>query len=231
MPFFDAFPQVPYDITGNQYAQYQRVTNITFRVGIIKSVISNIGSYFVHTISDTETPDILAEHVYDNPEAYWIILYANDIYDPHYDWPLNNRDFRQHIIDKYGSIAIAKTTPHHYEKIISRHESRTGIITVKRININEANVASQLSPIVADTPYDNYAQMAEYAEETINMGDDRTVLEVIERSTTTNYDYEHELNESKREIKIIKAEYYSQIMAEFNDMTNQRINPHLRRLY
>jgi hypothetical protein len=225
MPFFNAFPQVAYDITRNRFSQFQSITNITFRVGIIKSVISNIGSYFVHTISDTETPDILAEQVYNNAEAYWIILYANDIYDPHYDWPLNSREFRQFIIDKYGSTAIAKTTNHHFEKIISRHESASGLITSNRITIDEHKLVD------LTVPYESYDSMADYAEETVNMGNGHSVLEVIERSVTSNYDYEYQLNESKREIKLIKAEYYGQIMSEYNELTRQRINPHLRKLY
>src|SRR4249920_3488620 len=153
MPFFDVFPRVAYDITRNKFSQYQSVTNITFRVGIIKSVISNIGSYYVYTISDTETPDVLADNIYNNPEAYWIILYANDIYDPHYDWPLNSREFRHFIINKYGSLAIAKTTNHHYEKIISRHESFTGIITSNRITIDQTKL------IDLDVPYESFDSM------------------------------------------------------------------------
>jgi hypothetical protein len=225
MPFFDAFPQVVYDIARNRFSQYQTVTNVTFRVGIIKSVISNISSYFVHTISDTETPDILAEQVYDNAEAYWIILYANDIYDPHYDWPLNSREFRHFIINKYGSTNVAKTTNHHYEKIISRRESLSGIVTSSRIIIDQTKLTN------LTVPYESYDSMPQYAEETINMGNNQSVLETIESSVTTNYDYEYQLNESKREIKIIKAEYYSQIMGEFDNLTRQRINPHLRKLY
>ena len=225
MPFFNAFPQVAYDIARDRFSQYQAITNITFRVGIIKSVISNIGSYFVHTISDTETPDILAEQAYGNAEAYWIVLYANDIYDPHYDWPLTSREFRKFIINKYGSTNVAKTTNHHYEKIISRRESLSGIITSSRITIDHTKLTN------LTVPYESYDSMPQYAEETINMGNGQSVLEVIESSVTSNYDYEYQLNESKREIKMIKAEYYKQIMAEFDDLTRQRINPHLRKLY
>ena len=58
----------------------------------------------------------------------------------------------------------------------------------------------------------------------------QTVTEIIKRDSISNYDYELQQNENKRTIKIIKAEYYGQIMDEFNNITNYRKNPAVRRL-
>ena len=57
----------------------------------------------------------------------------------------------------------------------------------------------------------------------------QTVTEVISRSAISNYDYEDQENEKKRIIKIVKPEYYQQIMLEFNNMTNNSIAPYLRK--
>jgi hypothetical protein len=65
--------------------------------------------------------------------------------------------------------------------------------------------------------------------ENINMNG-QTVTEIIKRDSISNYDYELQQNENKRTIKIIKAEYYGQIMDEFNNITNYRKNPAVRRL-
>jgi hypothetical protein len=224
--FLDLFPKIPYDIEKALYrSKYDVVTDITFRFGFVKELLNNISAYYLYSIKDTETPEILAEYVYDNPEAYWIILYANDIYDPQYDWPLNYSNFQNYIISKYGSIAASQTGIHHYEKIITRTESLSGTVTEQRIIVNY----DKLTNNALDIPYDYYVGLpAGQSVETINMNG-QTVTEVISRSAVSKYDYEDQENEKKRTIKIIKPEYYQQIMLEFDNMTNNSITPYLRK--
>ena len=224
--FLDLFPKIPYGIEKALYrSNYNVVTDITFRFGFIKGILNNISAYYLYTIKDSETPEILAEYVYNDPEAYWIILYANDIYDPQYDWPLNYSNFQNYIISKYGSLAAAQTDIHHYEKVITRTESLSGIVTEQRTIVNY----DKLTDNALDVPYDYYVGLpAGQSVETIDMNG-QTVTEVISRSAISNYDYEDQENEKKRIIKIVKPEYYQQIMLEFNNMTNNSIAPYLRK--
>ena len=57
--FFDAFPTIDYDINKNNiFEQTENVTNIFFRIGIIKKVINNLASYYTYTVAEGETPEI-----------------------------------------------------------------------------------------------------------------------------------------------------------------------------
>ena len=228
--YFGYFPTLAYDIQGKRLSSYSLVTNIFFRLRVIREVLVNISSYYEYLIKDDDTPEILAEKIYKDAEAHWLILLANNIVDPQYDWPLNGRDFQKYIINKYGSVANAKTTYHHYEKVITREESLSGIITENRFIINQSNSAISM----ADTtvPYDTYNSLPETQDvDTINMGNGKTVIEIINRAAITNYDYENDLNEKKRNIKIIKPEYYSQIVREFDELTKTKLrNRYIRRL-
>lgn len=295
--FFDLFPRIGYDIARSKYSNYEQVTNIFLRFGFLKEVIENISSYYEYTITDSDKPEILAEKVYGDPEAHWIILYANNMTDPQYDWPLNERDFNKFIIGKYGSVANAKTTIHHYEKVITRTENSTGtssefryvidynIKTNSILNMSavtgtystgeavyqgsnlafasfSANVvnwdsgAGELTlantvgePLIYNSlkgnnssangvvtsfkipsvPYDYYLSLpATQGVSTYNVAG-KTITEIISRNSVTNYDYELELNENKRFIRIIKPEYYSRIMNEFGNITGSE-ESFLRRL-
>ena len=53
--------------------------------------------------------------------------------------------------------------------------------------------------------------------------DGKTVTEVFRGEAISLYDYENDLNEQKRVIKVIKKEYIDQIRSEFNDMTNYKM--------
>lgn len=295
--FFDLFPKIQYDIQGRRFTNLQLTTNIFFRMRFLKNVLGNISSYYEYIIQEGDTPEILADKIYGDPEAHWIILLANDIIDPQYDWPLIYREFNNYIINKYGSIEAAQMTYHHYEKVIRREEQASGTIIESRYQINAntytygeltlsdvsgdfipgetivistggfsanayswdnatsiltisdedrtanvllkfqtlqgqtSNASGIISSIGSDVPFDYYYGLAEtQALSTYNLSDGKTVIETIYRDRITNYDWELEQNENKRTIKIIKPEYYSQIIGEFNRMTDYSSAPYMRRL-
>ena len=114
--YFDLFPKIKYDINGDGH-NTETVTNIFKRIGILREVLSNAGSYVLYEIEEGETPEILAEKVYNDAGAGWIILYANKIIDPQFDWPMSDQVLKGYIISKYGSVENAQITYHHYEKV------------------------------------------------------------------------------------------------------------------
>jgi hypothetical protein len=226
--YFDKIPKILYDIDGKQLTTYQNVTNVFFRVRIIRNVLENISAYYDYLVKDDDTPEILAEKVYGDPEAHWIVLMANQIVDAQYDWPLNSDDFNKYIINKYGSIQNSKTTIHHYEKVITRQNSTAGSITETRFVVNQ----DQLTVNDMTVPYDTYNSLPETQEvDEYNLGDQETVEQIIRRDAISCYDYEDQINENRRAIKIIKPEYYAQIIREFDTLTKIKDRvPYLRRL-
>lgn len=231
--FFDQFPRINYNVAGNRFRVYENVTEIMFRIGVVREVLSNIGAYFEYAIVDGDTPEILANKIYGNPEAYWMILYANNILDPAYDWPMNGDVFQAYMIDKYRPIveedagqeqtdaqviAWTKANYHHYEKIIER--TNVDITTTTVLQVNAANLASELNSSLDNVPYDHYANLPETQSVYNYSVSGDTVTEIIRRNAVNYYDYEDSENEKKRQIKIIKPEYYGKVMVEFEELTN-----------
>jgi hypothetical protein len=190
---------------------------------MVREVLNNISAYYVYTINDGDKPEILAEKIYKDPEAHWMILYANDIVDPLYEWPLNYNDFINYIANKYGSVALAQTTYHHYEKVVTRLEQFSGVTTVERITIDYDKQAD------TTLPYDYYVGMAE-STETTYVVNGKSIKETITKSAITNFDYENDVNEAKRLIKIIKPEYYGYILNQFDNLTGASKIPYIRGL-
>lgn len=224
--FLDSFPKILYDINKNPVTNYETVTNILFRMQIIKEVLDNTSAYYVYNVKDGEKPEILADNIYRNPQAYWIILYANDMMDPQYDWPLEYDNFNNYIISKYGSIANAQTTPHHYEKVIRRQINTSEEYSEIRQTIDYQN---QTTTVPATYHYDYFTGTPASEYETFTVGTD-TIHQTTLTQEISCYDYELEMNEKKREIKIIKPEYYTQIMSEFNVLTKRSNSPFFRKL-
>lgn len=289
--FYNRFPQLDYDINNQLYSRYERVTDIFFRIGVVRDVLSNISSYYVYEIQDGDTPEILADKVYGDAGAAWMILMANYIIDPQFDWPLNYDAFGKYITGKYGSIANAKSTIHHYDKVITRTDSESGVVTETRFEINydsltngvlKLNLPNQGDYLITEqvfvgeslanntfygevvawsntdniitlantrgsvsegnilvgyfynllgvvdeivepnVPFDYYLSLPEtQGFETFNI-DGKTVTQVTRRESISNYDWEEQMNESKRTIKIIKSEYYSRIMGELRNIVGTK---------
>ena len=192
MKYFDKIPKILYNIDGKQPTTYQTVTNIFFRVRVIRNILDNISSYYDYLVKDDDTPEILAEKVYNDSEAHWLILLSNQIIDASYDWPLNGNDFNKYIIGKYGSIENAKTSTHHYEKVITRQSSSSNDSVESRFIINyDKSTTNDM-----DVPYDTYESLPETQEvDTFNLQDNETVVQIIRRDAISCYDYEYQINE------------------------------------
>jgi hypothetical protein len=244
-PFFDFFPKIQYDVNYGKYPINVTATDIFFRIGMIKDTLQQISSYYVYEIADGETPEILADKFYDDVGAGWMIIYANNIMDPQWDWPLDYNQFNNYIIGKYGSIENAKLNNHHYEKVVTRTNTNSDVISESRFIIDEEKIVDgRLNvPYNYYQPYDGYAKYAdntvlkadtdlvtadsgiEYEwkegslpeagfERVISFGNSIVTEEVL-KLAISNYDYENQINESKRTIKVIRKDYYSFIMRQF----------------
>lgn len=152
--FLDKFPLVRYTVDKQLLSEFDTVRNILFRIGIIKDVMEqNVNAYYFYAIRDSDRPETLAEKIYGSAEAHWIILYANNIYDPYYDWPMDQRTFEKYIIKKYGSLEWAKTNYHHYEKVITRENPFAQVTTTFKYEVNDKKLTDGVLTII-DTEFD-----------------------------------------------------------------------------
>jgi hypothetical protein len=221
--YFDKLPKIKYDPTRSLLdPNYETVTNIFFRVRVIREVLNNINSYYVVEVEDGETPEIVAEKVYGDAGAGWMVLIANQIIDPQFEWPLNYDAFNTYLIDKYGSVEAAETLVHHYNMVVTRELQPDNVVTETRFEVN----GTKLTDNNLDVPYNYYnphfgdpgSLAAVQSVETFDF-EGKTITVTTSGEIVYAYDYEHQLNEDRRLIKVIKKEYHSKIMDEFNILT------------
>lgn len=121
MPYyFQDFPKIPYDI--DKKGNTVDVTNIFVRYKIIDIFKKQQAVYYEYSVKDGERPDVIAAKYYEDASLDWIILLVNNIIDPQFDWPLDNRSFKNFIAKKYGSMATAMSQTHHYEQITQQQD-------------------------------------------------------------------------------------------------------------
>lgn len=95
MGYFSAFPLVRY---GNTYQ-----VNLSRRVGVIESYKSNPAFYYEYSVNDSDTPESIADKLYDDVELAWVILQFNNIVNVFDEWPKPQYELDSYVNEKYDN--------------------------------------------------------------------------------------------------------------------------------
>ena len=198
MKYFDTLPKIiQYDGKGNS----KILTNIMARASVVPDIANNPLVFYEYDIQDGDTPEIVAHKYYGDSYRYWIILYVNNKLDPQWDWPLTGQNFNAYIADKYSEVDPYSTV-HGYQKIITQYDSGTNTTTVNKVEIDE----------------DTYNSLVD-STNTYSLPTGSVTVS-IEGKVVSVYEYELELNESKRRIMLLNNTYVRQFESEFKKLMN-----------
>jgi hypothetical protein len=192
MKYFNTLPKI---ITSNYNGGAIVLTNLLARANIVPEALKSPLLYYTYDIQEGDTPEIVAHKYYGDSYRYWIVLFANQMIDPQWDWPLSGSNFNRYITDKYTSFN-PNSTVHHYEKIVEQTDMSTNTITKNMIVISQTSYNSLVS---GTSTY------------TLPTG----VVSVTTTGRAVNYyTYELELNESKRSIQLLNRNYVNEFESE-----------------
>jgi hypothetical protein len=170
MSYFAAFPVINFSLDGGITSF--PMTDIFRRVRALDSNLSNTSLYDPYDVRDGETPEIVADKFYNNPKFHWIVLVANEILDPRFDWPLPELQLKAYIRNKYNITNVDAIR--HYEN-----------------NLGDIVYNADGDP-AKDYPGTTYP--------------------------VSYYDYENDINEAKRKIRLIKAQYIPAFVKNFQSL-------------
>jgi len=196
MQYFTTLPKI---VKTNQFGQSLLMTNLMARSSVIPSLLNNAALFYQYDIQDGDTPESVAYKYYGESYRYWIVLFANQIIDPQWNWPMNNMVFAGYLADKYPAVDVYATI-HHYEKINTQFDFGTNTSTVEKVEISE-------------DAYNNLIPSTNVY--TLPTG---KVSVAITKAAISIYDYELALNEANRTINILNNTYVNEIEKEFKSL-------------
>jgi len=199
MQYFDTLPKI---IETDNVGVSRVFTNIMARASIIPDVLKNPLVYYSYDIQEGDTPEIIAYKYYGDSYRYWIVLFANELLDPQWSWPMDSTVFDNYMAEKYPS-GNTTTTVYSYEKKLTQTDNSTNTVTINTIDVNQ----TEYNTIVQNT-------------QTYSIGNSTVTVATTKRIITI-YDYEYELNESKRKINILNSVYVDQMESQFKSLMSQ----------
>ena len=207
--YFNYFPKTFYT-SNNDVNGVEAITNIISRFAFDSQLKENTSAFYPYQVQDSDTPEIIADKYYGNVEYHWVVLLFNNIIDPQFDWPLKNDTLIDYIDKKYTANGTANTPAQSGLTWALSENNVQGYFKVVTTTANDGTITQEKITIDANT----YANVTTGSNTyTTQAGEAVTVRTTKE--TQSYYTYETNLNESKREINLVKSDFLSQIEKEF----------------
>ena len=144
--YFANFPLIPYDNYGT--GDFRLTPNILKRIAVRANIKTTTSLFDTYDVKEGETPEMIADKLYGNPEFHWVVLMMNDVVDRYHQWPMSRRQFLAHLNDKYTNVDAV----HHYE--ISQSSGDTNI----KINIGTSNTDHPTATAITNREYEQERQ-------------------------------------------------------------------------
>lgn len=198
--FFKELSKIVYVSDRDDAYNVKIAANILKRIQVTLEGKFHKSFYYPYDIQEGETPEIIAFKYYGSPKYHWIILLANDMIDPHWDWPMDRNQFERYVTEKYGSLSSAISTISHHETLEIRAEDDGYGYTAGDILLDGG--------IHCNSNF-KYSAAGE------NFVSNKCVKAVYQ------YDYEEDLNEKKRTIRVIDKRYLPVIVEQFKNLVKE----------
>tara|TARA_B100000214_G_scaffold371035_1_gene346701 strand:+ start:509 stop:1180 length:672 start_codon:yes stop_codon:yes gene_type:complete len=195
--YFNQIPDFEYvsRLPDAKISDYITVKNLFKRAFLREDIYQNLTFFTKYSIKGNDRPDNVAAEIYQDSSLDWLVLLTNNIINIPNEWPLSQDDFNRYLLYKYDNdYNTIYNGIHHYETIEVEDSNETIIVPA----------GLEVSQDFTTTYYDYF------------IGGLTTANNITR--PVTNYEYEENLENKKREIYILKLEYLSVVMDDIDDL-------------
>ncbi len=203
--YFNKVPNLEYvsRLPDAKISDYITVKNL-FKKGKLRPDIFQDATVFTkYQITGDDRPDNVAMKFYGNSSLDWLVLQSNNIINIQTEWPLPQNDFERFLLDKYAVFDnTLYTSSHNYlYSGIHHYESKEIKTTDGVIMVPEGlQIASDYSITYWDENIGGYVEENNIAV------------------PVTNYEYESDIENKKRNIFLLKPRYLNIVRDDLDEL-------------
>ena len=194
--YFSLIPDIKYDLKPISYpfseSDYITAKNFFRRYQVNPDLFDYAVFYKKYSVQNGDRIETLAAKYYGDAFYDWVIILTNNFINPQFAFPADSETLRKSVEYKYGELE-AYSGIHHY---VTSEVKTDDLIALQEGLIVDQNFYS--SPFT----YWDGSQTVTVPGNTVS-------------SPVTNYEYEVEENEKKREIFILKKTFFRKFVEEF----------------
>ena len=157
-----------------------------------EDIFQDASVFTKYKIKGNDRPDNVAYELYGDANLDWLVLTCNNIINVYNEWPMTQFDFENYLLEKYVT----------YDKINAIHHYET------------TEVKNSLGAVItsAGLKVDSDFSVSFYDDQTEGM---TTLYPVV---SITNYEYEENLQNDRRNIFILKSRFLSIVKDDLEEM-------------
>lgn len=229
MKYFSKFPTTI--VTSNGKSTI--ITDFLRRVAISEKFRENSVALEDYFVLDGETPEMVSNKLYGTPANHWVILMVNEITNPREEWPITDSKVTDLVYLKYDFVlTVPSGAAYLVDDVITSNNGGSFIVTSK--TGNTVRLRSQVGKTIlttssiltnARTGASNLTiSSVTDPEEGVHHYFDTELGYIVDEgysaSTTAvnNYEYEVEVNDAKRTVKVVSTPFLSTIISEFDTL-------------
>ena len=175
----------------NSSYDYVRVKNLFRRAKIRDDFFQNLVVFEKYKVIGDERPEQVAEKIYGSSSFDWIVLTSNNIINVRTEWPLSESELERFIFRKYSQEELSQVR--HYKTLAYFDNSGKLIVPSGKIVDQDFSVT--------------------YFDEALNQ-----TITISPIKAVTNYEYEVERNDSKRNIFLLRRRYLQTAIDDFEEI-------------
>tara|TARA_A200000159_G_scaffold156193_2_gene170840 strand:+ start:577 stop:1260 length:684 start_codon:yes stop_codon:yes gene_type:complete len=175
------------------FDSYTPVKNLFRRVKLREDIFTNLTYFTNYKVIGDDRPDQLAYKLYDDESLDWIILISNNILNVRDEWPLTQAAFDTFLLEKYDTYDNIHAVK--YYRSIEVSDSLGNLVFPGGITVDQ-----------------NYS----VTYQDLGKGTEQTVTNITE--AVTNYQYEQEREDKKRNVYILKPSYIPIILDDVKSL-------------
>jgi len=238
MAYFAKFPSIRYPYTSG--GDVKTSVDILKRIGIRENIKNDFAVWEKHTIVDGEKPESIAYKLYGDSTLHWVVLMMNEIIDPYHEWPMSSRQLDKMIETEYSGQAyfIDPTTLKGEFKVgeTINQGSKTAKILKWDNSLYKLVVSDISMPFSTDIEISSGTTTAILTRIVLQNksalhhfeNSDGIYLEAYDNIQTyvgggnsnvkTNFEYELEKNDARREIKLLQPSKLKPLLREMTSV-------------
>jgi len=192
--YFSKIPNFEYvsRLPDARISDYIPVKNIFMRGKLREDIFQDASVFTKYKIKGNDRPDNVAYELYGDANLDWLVLTCNNIINVYNEWPMTQFDLENYLLEKYVTYDNINAI-HHYETTEVKN-SLGSIITSAGLQV------------------DSDFSVSFYDDQIEGM---TTVFPVV---SVTNYEYEENLQNDRRNIFILKSRFLNIVKDDLEEM-------------
>ena len=175
-------------------SDYINVKNLFKKGKLREDIFQNLAYFTKYKILGDDRPDNVAFEIYGDATLDWVVLLSNNILNIQTEWPLPQSRFDEFLLNKYSDYNTLYNGIHHYESPEIKN-TQDVVIVAKGLQVE-----------------------SDFSINYYDVGLERNITQTNIAVPVTNYEYEIQIEDDKRNIYLLKPQYLNIVYDDMDEL-------------